>query len=92
MNPFDDPNLDAIEFPIDFPLKVMGRNDGQFAQHVKDLLRPHLGDIADSAFASRPSKNGKFIALTITFQAKSREQLDAIYRSVTSSSEVLYTL
>ncbi len=86
------PDEETLQFPLVFPLKVMGRNDKAFATHVRNLLRPHLGEIADDAVESTESRNGSFVSLTVTFTATSRAQLDAIYETVTADPLVLYTL
>ena len=78
-------------FPCSFPLKVMGRNIKAFEDAVRAILSGHLRD-AHIVFASRPSSGGKYLSLTATFTATSREQLDAIYRELNAHELVVMTL
>ncbi len=81
-----------LEFPCRFPIKIMGKERPGFQEHVLDLISPHVGDIADTDVVIRPSSKGNFMGLTVTISAKSREQLDNIYRSLTSSKRILFVL
>jgi putative lipoic acid-binding regulatory protein len=81
-----------FEFPCRFPIKVMGRRDTDFGTHVLELMSSHVGDIKAEDISIRPSRKRKFISVTITFEAQSRQQLDDIYRSLTASEHILYVL
>jgi D-alanine transaminase len=73
---------DALRFPTSFPVKVMGRNQPGFREAMVALVARHAG--ATPEVAERLSGNGNFLALTLTFEATSREQLDALYRELTA--------
>lgn len=93
MTTIDPPSDEEVmEFPLEFPLKVMGRNENVFRETVTQLLAEHLNDPTAISIEESVSRNGSFVSLTVTFTAASREQLDAIYVSVTASPDVLYTL
>jgi putative lipoic acid-binding regulatory protein len=81
-----------FEFPCRFPIKVMGRHQADFETHVLDLISPHAGDIAAEDIVVRSSSKGKYLAVTVTIQASSREQLDDVYRALTDSVRVLYAI
>jgi uncharacterized protein len=81
-----------FKFPCDFPLKVMGRKSDDFRNIVLGILQKHAGNIAPSQIEERPSKDGNYLSLTCTFAAQSREQLDALYRELTSCERVLIVL
>lgn len=81
-----------LEFPCRFPIKIMGKERPDFQDHVVGLISSHVGEIADTDIAIRPSSKGNFIGLTVTISAKSREQLDNVYRSLTSSKRILFVL
>jgi uncharacterized protein len=81
-----------FEFPCRFPLKVMGRNDPAFEQYVTEIVRIHAGSPALGAVTTRPSRNGRYLAVTIVFTASSRAQLDDIYRAMSASEQVLFLL
>ena len=93
MKPVNGPEGDSpLKFPCAVPIKAMGRHDAQFEAHVIELIRPHVGEILLHQVRSRPSSNGRFLAVTVTIQAESRDQLDNIYRSLTASEFVLFVL
>lgn len=81
-----------IEFPCSFPLKVMGLNQPTFEQYVVEIVRTHAGSAALGKVDTRPSRNGRYIAVTINFTAASRTQLDDIYRTLSGSEQVLFLL
>ena len=85
-------DLDLLEFPCRFPIKAMGQNQPAFEQLVVEAVRIHAGTIQDSDVVTRPSRNGRYLAVTVTFTASSRDQLDAIYRTLSSSEHVLFLL
>lgn len=89
MNRRDD---SLLEFPCEFPIKVMGANEPDFPNHARQLVANHVDDLLAGDIESRVSRNGRFVAVTIRIQARSRSQLDAIYRSLSDSDRVLMAL
>ncbi|MCG8434654.1 MAG: DUF493 domain-containing protein [Gammaproteobacteria bacterium] len=85
-------NQELIEFPCAFPIKVMGRDTEDFHSAVTDIVGRHAGDAQDYTVDSRPSREGRFISLTVTLQAKSREHLDKLYRELSQHELVLMVL
>ena len=81
-----------FQFPCDFPLKVMGRKSDDFRSIVIGIVQKHVGTVAPEKIEERPSKDGTYLSLTCTFTAHSREQLDALYRELTSCERVLIVL
>ena len=81
-----------LKFPCDFPLKVMGRRSDDFRSIVLGIVQKHAGDIDSTRIEERPSRDGNYLSLTCTFAAESREQLDALYRELTSCERVLVVL
>ena len=81
-----------FEFPCDFPLKVLGRRSDDFRSIVLGIVQKHAGDIDPQQIEERPSRDGNYLSLTCTFAAQSREQLDALYRELTSCERVLVVL
>lgn len=73
-----------IDFPCDFPIKIMGAAREGFAQAVCDIVRKHAPDFDAATTEMRPSKGGSYLSLTCTVRATSRAQLDALYRELTS--------
>ena len=81
-----------MEFPCQFPIKAMGLATDGLHLHVFDIVKRHAPDTDHNAIAQRASKNGKYISVTITIEATSREQLDAIYQDLTASEQVMMAL
>lgn len=87
-----DDSESLLEFPCRFPVKVMGRDQPEFETHIVELISQHTGPIASADITVRMSSKGKFIALTVTVSAKSRKQLDEIYRTLSASEQVVYLI
>lgn len=81
-----------LNFPCVFPIKVMGRREDGFAQSVSDIVQRHAPDFHPHTMEMRPSKNGRFISLTCTINAQSREQLDGLYMELTKHPMVMMVL
>ncbi len=80
-----------IKFPCMFPLKVMGLNNEEFSSSVMAIFYKHL-DPDRLSSSSRASSGGKYLSITVTFMAKNRAQLDAIYNELNAHELVLMTL
>lgn len=76
------PEESLIEYPCDFPIKVMGVNHPELAQMLVELVLQHDPGFDAASVEMRASKGGNYIGLTFTVRAISREQLDNIYRSL----------
>ena len=81
-----------LEFPTDFPLKIMGRAKEGFAQTVHDIVLKHAPDYDGSKMELRPSSAGNYISVTCVINATSKEQLDALYRELTSHPDIAMVL
>ena len=73
-----------IEFPCDFPIKVMGKAQEGFVQAIADVVLKHAPDFDAATMEMRPSKAGNYLSLTCMVHATSKAQLDALYRALTS--------
>ena len=81
-----------FEFPCDFPVKIMGQATDDFRSLVLGIVTRHFGPLEAGRIEERPSSNGKYLSLTCTVNAISREQLDALYRDLTSHPMVAMVL
>lgn len=81
-----------LDFPCQFPIKAMGRAHDDFETQVVELVRKHVPDLGQDDVKCRDSQGGKYLSVTITVTATSREQLDNIYRELTACEEVLMAL
>ena len=68
-----------LQFPCDFPIKIMGQRQDGFAQAVLEVVLRHAPDFDAAAMEMRPSARGNYISFTCTIRAVSRAQLDALY-------------
>ena len=81
-----------IEFPCDFPIKVMGETHADFtSEMIKTIQQLETGFDA-SKIELRGSSGGRYISLTCTVYATSKKQLDDIYRALTSHPMVKVVL
>ena len=81
-----------LEFPCEFSVKAMGLTSPDFDAAVVEVVRRHTPDMTEGCVSSRPSKNGKYTAITVTIQATSKKQLDAIYQDLTDHKQILMNL
>ena len=81
-----------LKFPCEFPVKVVGRQDGDLRAVTQAIIERHAGPVAEAAVRARSSTDGNFLALTYLIKAESRAQLDAIYGELTACKSVLMTL
>lgn len=73
-----------IEYPSDFPIKIIGLMQDAFAQTIVDVIIEHDPSFNASKLEMRPSAQGKYLGLTAMVRATSREQLDNLYRALSS--------
>ena len=78
----DRPSL--IEYPSRFPIKVMGANVDGFVHAVTQVARQFDPHFDAAAIELRPSSGGNYLGVTITINATSREQLDELYRTLST--------
>lgn len=81
-----------IEYPSDFPIKVVGITHDEFAQTIVELVVEHDPEFHSGKLEMRPSSQGKYLSLTLTVRATSREQLDNLYRALSSHDLVKFVL
>ena len=81
-----------IEFPCDFPIKVMGETHADFTTEIIKTIQVKLPSFNASQIEMRGSSGGKYISLTCTVYVTSKPQLDDIYRALTSHPMVKVTL
>lgn len=88
-----EPDEDSImSFPCQFPIKAMGMAEEGFDILIVEIVRNHAPDLAEGAIKSRLSQEGKYISITVTVEAESRQQLDNIYLDLTAHEKVLMAL
>ncbi|MDE3233098.1 MAG: DUF493 family protein [Pseudomonadota bacterium] len=89
----DDPRkASLIEYPCDFPIKVMGARVDGFAEAMATVAQQFDPGFNPATIEMRPSKAGNYLSVTLTVKATSREQLDNLYRALTSHPMVKVAL
>jgi uncharacterized protein len=81
-----------LTFPCVFPIKVMGRRQDDFAQVITDIVLKHAPDFHPETIEMRSSKQARYLSLTVTINARSREQLDALYSELSKHPMVTMVL
>lgn len=81
-----------IDFPCDFPIKVMGETHDRFSQTIIDLIQTIVPAFNAAQVEMKASSGGKYISLTCTVHVVSQEQLDSIYRLLSSNPLVKFAL
>ena len=88
-----DPRKDSlIEYPCLFPLKVMGAQVEGYVQSITELAQRFDPTFDATTIELRPSSGGKYVGVTITITATSREQLDDLYRALSGHPMVKIVL
>jgi putative lipoic acid-binding regulatory protein len=86
------PEQSLIEYPSRFPIKVMGAHVDGFVEAIANVARNFDPGFDAATIEQRPSKGGNYLGLTITVTATSREQLDELYRTLTTHPMVKVVL
>ncbi len=86
------PEKSLIEYPCDFPIKIMGAMQESFAETIVDVVTLHDPEFHAGKMDMRPSTKGNYLSLTVTVRATSREQLDTLYRALSSHPMVKIVL
>ncbi len=84
--------LPGVEFPCDFAVKAIGPAGGGLEGEVVAVVRRHAPDLGEGAVRTRPSAGGRYLAVTVRLRARSREQLERIYRELHALDSVLMVL
>ena len=71
---------------------MMGRADAAFRDTAVGLVERHVEKVAADAIQTSASRNGNFLSVTVTIDAKSQEQLDSIYNDLSNHEDILVAL
>ncbi len=84
--------IEGFSFPCQFALKAMGKADPEFMTLILEMVQAHAPEVTTEHCACKVSKNGKFHSITVTFEAQSKAQMDAIYQLISNHEKVLFSL
>lgn len=82
------PEAPKIEFPCDYPIKIVGRTTADYQERVLEIVRIHAPDLDERRVTVRASSNGNYTALTVTIIATGEAQLAAIFEDLKASGRV----
>jgi len=85
-------DVTLLEYPCDFPVKILGHTQAGFAQAVLDVIKRHAPDFDAATMELRASKRRKYLSVTCVIRATSREQLDNLYRELCDHPMVVMVL
>lgn len=80
-----------LTFPCSYPIKIIGNADN-VESIALPILRAHIPDLKDDMIIKHSSQGDKYLALTVTFNAVSQEQIDALYIDLSSDKRLLMVL
>jgi len=86
------PEESLVQYPSAFPIKVMGAHVEGFVEAIVEVARRFDPDFDASTVETRPSRAGNYLGITITVTATSREQLDELYRTLSTHPMVKVVL
>ena len=81
-----------LEYPCDFPIKILGHTCAGFAQTILEVVQRHAPDFDGATLQMKASKRGKYLSITCVIRATSREQLDALYQELCDHPMVVMVL
>ena len=88
--PVDDDAL--FGFPCEFPIKAMGKAVPELEAAVLEIMHRHVPDLGEGAIRIRESSKGNYVSITVTIQARSRDQLDAIYMELSACEHIAFAI
>ena len=81
-----------LEYPCDFPIKILGHTRAGFAQTILEVVQRHAPDFDGATLQMKASKRGKYLSITCVIRATSREQLDGLYQELCDHPMVVMVL
>jgi uncharacterized protein len=81
-----------LQYPCDFPIKVLGNTRAGFAQAVLDIIQRHAPEFDAASMEMKTSKRGRYLSVTCVIRATSRDQLDGLYRELCDHPMVVMVL
>ncbi|MDR2625002.1 MAG: DUF493 domain-containing protein [Zoogloeaceae bacterium] len=86
------PEASFLEYPTPFPLKIMGEAKAELEALVLDIVRRHDASFTPERVERRLSSQGRYLCLTCTVTATSRDMLDDLYRELSAHPRIRYVL
>lgn len=81
-----------IEFPCQFPVKIVGPNNASFPVEIHQIIQKHFPSFSRESLRHKTSKEGNYLSFTATVLAENQEMLDNFYREISAHPEVKMVL
>lgn len=81
-----------LTFPSDFPIKIMGKVTASFKDEIITIIHKHYPALGTEQFRTNISKNGNFLAISITVHALDQASLDALYQDLSQHPDIKMVL
>ena len=81
-----------LNFPTDYPIKVIGRPTAEFRAHIHAIVLRHVPALEASHVTEHLSKNGNYLSISYAIRAESREQVMALAADLTACKDVLLVI
>lgn len=81
-----------LEFPCDFPVKIIGTNSPNFLKEIEGIVKKHVPNFKEDQLKQNLSQKGNFLAITVTVLAENQEMLDALYKELTKHPDIKMVL
>ena len=81
-----------MEFPCDFPIKIVGKHHETFLLEIITLARRHFPNIDDSTIRTEASQKGTYTSITLTVYAEDQATLDKLYQDLTQHPDIKMVL
>jgi putative lipoic acid-binding regulatory protein len=81
-----------LEFPCDFPIKIMGKANLDFQATALGIIRKYVPDLSEGAISTRYSKDNNYLSITVTILAQNQQQLDEIYKELSAHQDIMMVL
>jgi hypothetical protein len=88
----NEPREELLQFPTDYPIKVVGRSDPQLRARIDAVVLRHVPDITADRISERASGAGNFVSITYVIIARSKPQIVALVEELASSEGVVMVI
>lgn len=79
-------------FPDTYSIKAVGSDNDNFAEYVAGVVRGIVDDANSVTYRTRPSRNGAYLSVTVSFIAVNQQQLDRVFAEMSARERVVWVL
>jgi putative lipoic acid-binding regulatory protein len=81
-----------LQFPTDYPIKVVGRTSATLRAQIDAIFSSHVPDLDSSRTTERLSANGNFQSISYTIHAVSAAQVTALATDLKACPDILIVI